>query len=112
LVHSNRAVERLTATATVLGLFPEWDCTVSEVRLVLGDALVMYTDGVTEAENASGEEFGVARLAEEIRKAPGLPASGLLDRVVSAVKNFSAGEQGDDITLVIARYRQAANELA
>lgn len=112
LVHSNGGVERLTATATVLGLFPEWDCTVSEVRLVLGDALVMYTDGVTEAENASGEEFGVARLAEEIRKAPGLPASGLLDRVVSAVKNFSAGEQGDDITLVIARYRQAANELA
>ena len=46
LVRSNGDVELLKPTATVLGLFSRWDCTVAEVRLRLGDALVMYTDGV------------------------------------------------------------------
>lgn len=108
LVHRTGAIERLAATATVLGLFPEWNCTVSQVSLVEGDTVVMYTDGVTEAANGRGEEFGTERLANEICNAPAVPASELLERIILAVKNFSPGEQGDDITLVIARYCPAA----
>lgn len=102
LVHSNGDVELLKPTATVLGLFSHWDCTVTEVRLGSGDALVMYTDGVTEAENGNGEEFGVQRLLDVLRSNADMPASVLLNRAVSAVESFRAGEQEDDMTLVIA----------
>jgi Stage II sporulation protein E (SpoIIE) len=106
LVHSNGDVELLKPTATVLGLFSHWDCTVAEVRLGSGDALVMYTDGVTEAENGNGEEFGVQRLLDVLRSNAGVPTSVLLNRAVSAVESFRAGEQEDDMTLVIAMSRK------
>jgi serine phosphatase RsbU (regulator of sigma subunit) len=105
VVRVNGNVEQLRSTATVLGLFPDWECSVAEVQLAAGDALVMYTDGVTEAEDGSGEEFGISRLANEIRRHADAPASALLDHIVSAVRRFSEGEQADDITLVVARCR-------
>jgi phosphoserine phosphatase RsbU/P len=102
LVHSNGDVELLKPTATVLGLFSNWDSTVAGVRLDSSDALVMYTDGVTEAENGNGEEFGIQRLVDVLRSNAGVPASVLLNRAVSAVESFRANEQEDDMTLVIA----------
>jgi hypothetical protein len=51
-------VERLEATATVLGLFGSWDCSVRETHLQTGDVLSIFTDGVTEATASSGDEFG------------------------------------------------------
>src|SRR5215470_18229155 len=53
-----RTVERLCATCMVVGLFAEWHCEVAEVTLTPGDTLVLYTDGITEARSAEGEEFG------------------------------------------------------
>jgi serine phosphatase RsbU (regulator of sigma subunit) len=99
------AVERLDATATVVGLFDRWDCTVSEIQLAPGDSLVLYTDGITEAENAEGEEFGEGRLIEFLRAHSQLPAASLLHPLVAAIQAFSPGEQADDITLVVARCR-------
>ena len=64
LLRADGQLERLTATNTVLGLFEKWECAVAEVQLAPGDTLVLYTDGVTEAENAEGEQFGESRLAE------------------------------------------------
>ncbi len=51
-------VEWLRSTCTVMGLFEDWRCEIAEVRLCPGDTLVLYTDGITEATNADGEEFG------------------------------------------------------
>ena len=42
----------------MVGLFEAWQCEIAEVELAAGDTLVLYTDGITEAENADGEEFG------------------------------------------------------
>jgi serine phosphatase RsbU (regulator of sigma subunit) len=57
-------VERLDPTSMVVGLFNNWKCEVAETELAPGDTLVLYTDGITEARNLAGEEFGEARLVE------------------------------------------------
>jgi serine phosphatase RsbU (regulator of sigma subunit) len=103
LLCANGQLERLTATNTVLGLFEKWDCLVVEVQLAEGDTLVLYTDGVTEAENAEGEQFGESRLMETVRGQIHLPVPDLVAAVETAVLEFSRGEQADDITLIIAR---------
>lgn len=87
----------------VVGLFNEWQCEVAEVKLAPGDILVLYTDGITEARSAEGEEFGESRLLDTLRSHCHLPVEQLLQAVVGAVQQFTAGEQQDDITLVIAR---------
>lgn len=96
-------VEWLGATCTVVGLFERWQCEVAEVGLAPGDTLVLYTDGITEARSAEGEEFGESRLLDTLMRHRHLPVGLLLQAVVSAVQQFSGGEQQDDITMVIAR---------
>jgi sigma-B regulation protein RsbU (phosphoserine phosphatase) len=105
LVRADGHLERLTATNTVVGLFEKWECAVAEVQLAVGDTLVLYTDGVTEAENPQEEQFGESRLAETMLAHRHLPVPSLLETIVATVQRFSAGEQGDDITLVLARCR-------
>lgn len=96
-------IQWLSSTCTVLGLFEEWQPQIAEVSLAHGDTLVLYTDGVTEAANDDGEEFGEGRLAAALLKHGELPAPQLLQCVLDQVGEFSRGEQQDDITLVIAR---------
>ncbi len=96
--------EWLSSTCTVMGLFEAWHCEIAEVQLAPGDMLVLYTDGVTEAENADEEEFGASRLLDTLASHSHLPVEPLLQTVVAAVQQFSGGsDQQDDITLVIAR---------
>jgi serine phosphatase RsbU (regulator of sigma subunit) len=105
LLRADGQLERLSATATVLGLFEKWECSVAEVQLAAGDTLVLYTDGVTEAENFQDEQFGESRLIETMLAQRHLPVRALLKTVVETVQKFSDGEQADDITLVLARCR-------
>jgi len=85
-------------------LFETWQCEIAEVQLAPGDTLVLYTDGITEATNADGEEFGESHLLNTLASHSHLPVKYLLQTVVGAVQQFSSGnEQQDDITLVIAR---------
>jgi serine phosphatase RsbU (regulator of sigma subunit) len=97
--------ERLQANATVLGLFSEWECSVSKVQLEIGDVLCMYTDGITETTGQSAEEFGEARLLETLRKYRDLEAAHILRNVADTVEQFRLGKQADDVTLVIGRAR-------
>jgi sigma-B regulation protein RsbU (phosphoserine phosphatase) len=97
-------VEWLNSTCTVMGLFEAWHCEIAEVQLAPGDVLVLYTDGITEAANAEGEEFGESHLLDTLEGHSHLPAPLLLQAIVGAVQQFSGGsEQQDDITVVIAR---------
>ncbi len=97
-------VEWLDSTCTVMGLFEAWQCEIAEVQLAPGDTLVLYTDGVTEAANAEGKEFGETHLLDTLKRHPSVPVGPLLGAVVAAVQQFSGeSEQQDDITLVIAR---------
>jgi phosphoserine phosphatase RsbU/P len=102
LRHGNGAVERLGATATVLGLEEEWDCGLEEKQLLPGDILVLYTDGVTETADEHGEEFGPRRLAELLSAGLGMPPSGLLERILEEAGRFAGRNFQDDVTLVAA----------
>jgi len=105
LLRADGSLERLASTATVLGMFMDWDCTMAETTLYPGDILVMYTDGASEASNALGEEFGEKRLLETIRAHKDRSAAELLKAVSTTVQNFTSGIQADDLTLVVARAR-------
>ncbi len=104
VLRANGAVERLEATATVLGLFEEWTCTVADLSLASGDALVIYTDGISEAaEGDDAEEFGEERLIASIRAHRQQSSAEMLDAIVAEVQLFSQGWQADDMTLIVAR---------
>jgi len=106
LVRSGGDVERLEATATVLGLFEDWDCSVAERQIAAGDVLVIYTDGISEAaESEESEEYGDERLAQSVRTHRGKAAVEMMDSIIMEVQEFSKGEQADDMTLIVARCR-------
>ncbi len=105
VLRSDGNMERLRATATVIGLFREWQCCTQTITLQSGDVLVIYTDGVTEANDAEGNEFGEARLIETVRRNTGKTPAELIKAIQTAVQGFSVGEQFDDLTLVVARAR-------
>jgi serine phosphatase RsbU (regulator of sigma subunit) len=98
-------LEKLDSTCTVLGLFKDWDCSIDERRLLPGDTLALYTDGVTEAFNDAGEEFGDQRLIEALRRHREQPSTVLVASIADEVRRFSPQEQYDDITLIVAKCR-------
>ena len=103
LLHGDNTLERLESTCTVLGLFQDWDCSIVEQRLLPGDTLAIYTDGVSESFNERREEFGEQRLIAALRRHRDLPAADLLASIVQDVQGFSPHEQHDDITLIVAK---------
>lgn len=64
--------------------------------------VIICTDGVTEAPNSRGEEYGEARLTEVIQANRGLPVNELLGVIQASVQDFSGPTQADDITLIVA----------
>jgi serine phosphatase RsbU (regulator of sigma subunit)/predicted enzyme related to lactoylglutathione lyase len=105
LLRGDHTVERLEATATVLGIFKDWDCEIGERQLRPGDMLALYTDGITESYNSAEEQFGEQRLTEALLRHRGSSSESALTAIVEEVHRFSPHEQHDDITLIIARHR-------
>jgi serine phosphatase RsbU (regulator of sigma subunit) len=102
LLRQDGTLDRLETTASVLGLFQDWECTIGERQLARGDVFVLYTDGVTESFDAKGDEFGEERLVESLRRRRGLSSQAAIDAIVEDVRAFSPLEQHDDITLIVA----------
>jgi serine phosphatase RsbU (regulator of sigma subunit) len=98
----------LVSTGTPLGLLqPGLPFGESELTLEPGDVLVLYSDGVTEAQNAGYEEFGLDRLLDVVRAHAAEPPATLIARVLEAIDRFAGdAPQFDDITLLVAT-RQA-----
>lgn len=99
-------VEKLDCGGTVLGLFCDVEYEEGELHLESGDALVAFTDGLVEARNPSGEEFGEERLIQTLLKYARLSAANIEDQILRAVEDWTAdAEQEDDLTLVILKVR-------
>lgn len=96
------SVEWLNATATVLGSFEQWDCTLGRTHLAEGDLLVAYSDGLTEA-GAGGEQFGERRLVESLQEHSEATPESLVDILMARVQAFADGHPLDDLTLLVAR---------
>jgi len=105
LLRRDNTLERLASTGTVLGLFPNWDCSIEERQLFPGDVLALYTDGITESFNDAEEEFGEPRLIEAMRRHREKAPSTFVSAIVEEVQNYSRGRQHDDITLIVAKCR-------
>jgi phosphoserine phosphatase RsbU/P len=94
----------LDVTGTVVGMFPSIRYEEKTVELRAGDLLIAYTDGITEPENAYGEEFGVDRLAETALRYQNSEPKEMVAKIMDAVTLWSsAPELPDDMTVVIAR---------
>ncbi len=102
LLCGHNGISQLQTTAPVLGLFSDWKVSIGEVQLGARDTLLVYTDGITEATNDAGEEFGEGRLLARLQ-AQDAPLSTLLQQCVHEVCRFGAGDQRDDLTLVALR---------
>jgi sigma-B regulation protein RsbU (phosphoserine phosphatase) len=96
----------LDVNGMVVGAFPSSKYDESTVQLESGDLLVFYTDGITEPENEYGEMFGEDRLIELVAKNAEHDDARIIETVMEAVHQWSgAGEQPDDMTLLLARRR-------
>jgi serine phosphatase RsbU (regulator of sigma subunit) len=105
LLRRDGSVKQLEPTSMLLGLFKDWDCSMGEHELSAGDVLVLYTDGITEAVNERGEEFGERSLIESLRQHRELSCQALLAAIVDGVRRFSSQEQHDDVTAIVAKFR-------
>jgi serine phosphatase RsbU (regulator of sigma subunit) len=105
LLHCDGTVERLEATATVLGIFKDWGCEIGECQLRTGDILALYTDGITESYSSDDEQFGEQRLIEALQRHRESSSQAALASIVAEVQRFCPHEQHDDITLIIAKHR-------
>jgi serine phosphatase RsbU (regulator of sigma subunit) len=102
VLRRNGTIESLVATGYPLGMFEQWEGVAREIDLGAGDVVALYTDGVTEALDARGNEFGIDGLVETLRAGKAVGAQTILDETIRAVRAFSQGEQQDDITMVLA----------
>ncbi len=105
LLRADARVEVVPPTGNlVLGVVAGHEYRDAEIQLDPGDALFLYTDGITEAENAGQEEFGEARLDQTLAGLNEAPAGDIVKTVVDAVQTFAGdAPQSDDITCVAAR---------
>jgi len=98
------SVQRLDATGMPIGLLPNAEYERAEVVLEPGDVIVLYTDGLTEAANPDGDEFGIERLEQVVRKHAAEPLVALAVAIETAIEVFVDGTPfGDDRTLVMLR---------
>jgi sigma-B regulation protein RsbU (phosphoserine phosphatase) len=101
--------ERLPATATVLGFERGLSFDVQEVRIGAGEAMLLFTDGITEAFNLADEEYGEMRLEAFLRKNRGLPRDEFIPALIRDVLKFCGpARPGDDMTLVAVDRKLAA----
>lgn len=106
MVMTGGKIRRLETGGPILGAFAEVKYAEGSLRLKAGDSLLMFTDGVTEAPNRAGEEFGEHRLLSEFRANAAERPAELVSRILAAAQHHSQSmEQSDDMTAVALRFR-------
>jgi sigma-B regulation protein RsbU (phosphoserine phosphatase) len=101
---STGTLMRLNSSCPPIGLSPEEICELMTVDLLPGDVLVFYTDGVTEAQNRFGKEFGITRLSDVVRGSSSRSAEELKNDIFRSATDF-CGEAGfsDDVTILVVK---------
>ncbi len=97
----NGSVLRLADGGPVLGEFSDWSAAQGQIALEQGDRLAFYTDGITEATDADGQEFGEERLADLLTLHRASPAGELHARLLAEAVRFAGGTFTDDATLLV-----------
>ncbi|HZH30257.1 MAG TPA: PP2C family protein-serine/threonine phosphatase, partial [Pyrinomonadaceae bacterium] len=111
IAHAGGSMEQLAAGGIPLGIIGDAVYREGRTQLQPGDALVIYSDGVSETQNASGEEYGPVRLYNTVARYLDSTAAGIRDKIEADLTKFAQGTPAsDDITLVIVK-RQAEGVL-
>ena len=109
LILGAAGVRRLEVGGPIVGLFEAAKFEEETVELSPGDVLLVFSDGVSEALSADGEEYGEERIITTVRRHPGAPPADLLQAIFADVRTFTKGApQSDDITALVLRYGPAA----
>jgi PAS domain S-box-containing protein len=103
LLRPDGPVEEVGCPGRVLGVFDDAELGDSSLRLMPGEALVLYTDGVTEARSPDGDFFGEERLHDLLRSCSGLDAASLAGRIKNVVLDFQEGDPRDDLAVLVLR---------
>ena len=101
LLHRDGSYERLQDGGCVLGVLPDPKFALGEAQLAPGDRVIFFTDGVTEACDVAGAEFGETRLLHLLQQHRAASAFQLQERILAAVGEFSSGHWQDDATLLV-----------
>jgi phosphoserine phosphatase RsbU/P len=101
VMHRDGSHHRLEAGGGVLGIFPRQKFELGTITLEHGDRMVLFTDGVTEAGNLDGEEFGEERLIDLIRDHRTTSAKDLQQQILTAAGDFTRHNWSDDATLLV-----------
>jgi sigma-B regulation protein RsbU (phosphoserine phosphatase) len=109
LLHANGTIEALESTRPVLGLLPDTGFRSERLRLLTGDRLLLYTDGVTEATDASGAEFGADRLASLLSSQVEGPLREQYGNIIDNVRRYAHGGFVDDATLLLISVSSSAS---
>jgi sigma-B regulation protein RsbU (phosphoserine phosphatase) len=106
LLRKNGSHSMLKEGGLVIGVVEKADYQTKALRLKTGDTLLLYTDGITEAMNPSGEEFGEVRLVNCLARTNQNSAQEILENVLTEVTDFTRGDtHSDDLTLVVLRVK-------
>ncbi|MDP9410594.1 MAG: PAS domain S-box protein [Actinomycetota bacterium] len=105
VVRPDGSVEEVGCSGRVLGVFPDAELQDTPLRLMPGEVLVLYTDGVTEARSPDGEFFGEERLRALLRSCAGLEAGAFASRIKGVVLEFQEGYPRDDLAILVLRVR-------
>jgi len=93
----------MNSSCLPIGLSPGEICELASADLMAGDMVVFYTDGVTEAENQLGEEFGLERLSAVVRQGSSLSAEDLMVDIYNSAANFCGDNFNDDVTILVVK---------
>ena len=103
LYFSGSGVQRLDLGGTIVGIFSDCEYEQGTITLEPGCLLAAYTDGISEPENAYGEQFGRDRIIEVIQRNRDQRPEAILDALVAAVELWAGTpEQADDMTVLLA----------
>jgi PAS domain S-box-containing protein len=103
MVHSSGEVEEVGCSGRVLGVFPDAELRDTSLRLMPGETLVLYTDGVTEARSPDGDFFGEGKLRHLLSSCAGCDAVTLARRIKGVVLDFQEGYPRDDLAILVLR---------
>jgi sigma-B regulation protein RsbU (phosphoserine phosphatase) len=109
LARSTGEIERCREGGTVLGVWPDSRYDGATVRFRPGDRILLFTDGITEATNASGEEYGDGRLCQQLASNPGSKITALHSALMNEVAEFCGREFVDDATLVLISFAASSD---